>query len=82
MLAPITFPKLNEGAPEMAEEIPTNNSGKEVATAIIINAAENSLICKNLAIFVNDFTRSTPLTIKTAHDRVKYKIFSIIFSFL
>ena len=82
MFAPITFPKLREGEPEMAEDIPTNNSGKEVATAIIMKAAENSLMCKNRAIFVNDFTRNTPLTIKTAHDRVKYKIFSIIFSFL
>ena len=56
MLAPKIFPRLNDEAFEIAEDIPTSSSGEEVAIAIIINAAENSDILRNLAILCKDLT--------------------------
>ncbi len=71
MLAPKIFPRLNEEAFEIAAEIPTNNSGEEVAIAIIINAAENSEILRNLAILCKDLTRITAETIIPAAAIIK-----------
>lgn len=82
ILAPITFPKLNAELFERAEEIPTKSSGRDVARAMIMKAAENSEMCKKRAIFPRDLTRKYPLTIKTAQDNAKYIIVSIIFFFL
>ena len=71
ILAPITFPKLNPELPCIAEDIPTNNSGRDVAMAIRIKAAENSDICKKRDILLNDLTKNIPLIIKIKQDMQK-----------
>ena len=73
---PITFPNDKFGVLAIADEIPTNNSGKEVANAIIINPIMNSPNLKKAAIFDNDFTRNDPLRINTMHAIAKYNIFN------
>jgi len=70
-LAPITLPKLSAGVLDTAEEIPTNSSGRDVAKAIIINATVNSDIFRNSAIFVSDFTKNIPETVKTIPASIK-----------
>ena len=83
MFAPITFPKLNADTLDKAEEIPTESSGIEVAKAMMMNAAVNSLILKKRDILLRDFTRRLPLTIKTKQAMIKYIRFdiNIFFSF-
>lgn len=81
MFAPITFPKLNSGTLDRAEDIPTKSSGIEVAKAIMINAAVNSGIRRKRAILLKDLTKRLPLIIRTTQDITKYKIFISIFLF-
>ena len=71
MFEPITFPRLRAGFPAIAELIPTNSSGMDVANAIIMNAAENSEIPNCFATFERDLTKKIPEIIRTIADRRK-----------
>ncbi|OGM02719.1 hypothetical protein A3K72_02195 [Candidatus Woesearchaeota archaeon RBG_13_36_6] len=57
MFEPITVPSKSEGFFSIADVIPTNNSGSDVETAIIINPIANSFMAKWWAIFDKDLTR-------------------------
>jgi hypothetical protein len=54
-----------------AEEMPTKSSGIEVAIAIIMKAAANSVSRKNKAIFARLLTRAVPLATRTRHASTK-----------
>lgn len=71
IFAPMIFPRLNAEFPDNAEEIPTNNSGIEVANAIMINAAENSEIPKYLDMLLSDFTKYIPEIINAIAEIAK-----------
>src|SRR3989344_3177803 len=82
IFAPIIFPKLNAGFPEIAEEIPVKSSGKEVAMPIIKKEITNSEIFKTLVIFDRDFTKKTALiTMKNADVKNSKRLFISIFIF-
>lgn len=68
---PITVPRIKAGFFINAAEMPTNSSGTDVANAIKINAATNSLIFRKEAILERLFIKNEPLTIKTTHETVK-----------
>jgi len=59
-----------------------NISGKEVAIAIIIKPAVNSVILKNRAIFSSILTKRAPEPNKTKQDKTKKSKLSIIFYLL
>jgi len=67
---PITSPKESDVVPERPELIATNNSGRLVDSAIKINAATNSLICKIEATRESDLTIKCPLRTSTANDSI------------
>jgi hypothetical protein len=82
MLEPRTFPKLKEGFFEIAEEIPINNSGIDVARAIIIKEAVNLEILKKCAILFKEIIINVELAIKTIDTRIKKNKFKINIFFL
>ena len=60
ILAPTIFPKDIFGLPDNAEEIPTKNSGKDVAIAIKTKEAVYSEIPKNRDMKVSEETKIPP----------------------
>ena len=60
MLLPIMLPILSKGLLLSADAMPTNNSGKLVDTASIVNPVINALNRKKIEIFIIDFSNNIP----------------------
>jgi len=68
IFAPIKLPTESKGVPSNAEVTPTNNSGIEVETAIIIKPTANSFSLKECVNFAKDLTHHDPENTKITQE--------------